>query len=158
MISKRDIHNAWQIDSLTTVSITAPNKRFVLWIIANDPNAFGSTFMIDAVTKGIHQPNSPDSNFSKALSIYISLQKLRYVKSVSYDYNKITWRGQLYRLYTHPARDIWAILVGLIAIGVCVLLWLQSNNQPKPTGKIQQPISDSLLHRQKIRKDSSKEK
>jgi hypothetical protein len=115
MISNKELKNAWKISTINKVALFEPDERFILWIVANDPRAFSLDFNMEMAEKGLVKPNTPDANAGKALGIFLKLVQRGFIKNVDHTKNKVTWRGQLHRFYTHPSINLF---IGILAIGV----------------------------------------
>jgi hypothetical protein len=153
-----ELSDPWKLSSIQKASLFEPNERRVLWLIANDPSAFGLTFNMELVKKGIVQPNTPNSNIAKGMAIYLNLVQKKYIVSINHDKNKVTWKGNFYRLYTHPSLLFWGTVIGLFAVIVTILLAAlpkmeQNTEYNKPV-----IVSDSLSFHKKTLKDSVRKK
>ena len=153
------------INATDQILMYEPTERGILWIIANNPTAFSPiTFMDVLKNKEILQPTTPNNsnkNLSKALPIYIKLHQRGFIKQRKDKPEvKVTWRGQFYRFYTHPALTFWGILitvligVATLIVSIVVLLHTETYTPPPETTKqLQQPVYDSVPYNQK--KDTS---
>ncbi len=144
------------LSSLDEVILNEPDQRFILSVILKDKTAFSALFIQQILNKQeLLQPhNAP--NLGKALMIYRNLVEKRMVYSTHPFENKISWKGKLYLIYTHPSLTFWGIILGIIItvwIGMCTnnVSKKESNQQSIP--KNIKSIYDSLLYHQK--KDTS---
>lgn len=116
----------FKISATDQILIHDPTERGILWIIANDPKAFGIETFIDLLkNKEILSPttsNNSKKNLTKALPIFIKLYQRGFIKYHNKKPEvKITWKGQFYRLYTHPALPFWGALISVL-IGITTLI------------------------------------
>lgn len=99
---------------LEQIIINEPTQRFILWIIANDREAFSIHFILELTKqKELLQPGKAP-NLVKALAIHQNLLKKKMINNGNPLKTKITWRGQFYRFFTHPAFPLIALLFGAL--------------------------------------------
>ena len=159
------IDNPFKVSTTDQILLYEPTERGILWIIANNKKAFG----IETINDLIKHPemltpnasNNSNKNLVKALPIYIKLHQRGFIKQCRNKPEiKITWTGQFYRFYTHPALTFWGVLISILIgistliVSIIVLLRTETHILPKGTTKqVQEPTHDSLPHHQK--KDTS---
>ena len=137
------------LTSLQRVIINEPNQRFILWVIARDSHAFAIHFYAELTKQPDLMIPGKVPNLAKALTIFQNLmtKKMVYIKLAE---TKITWRGQFYRFYTHPAFPLFAIIFS--AIVAFSVSGIKCKNEPKMVKTLSTPPTKS------INSDSSKMK
>ena len=120
MIVSKKVKAAHKITTFNRVLLTAPTERFILWALAKDSKLFNIDPLIKIGVKPDLMKAGADSNLSKALGIFQNLIDRGYINQ-NYDNSKITLKGQLYRLSTHPSLGLWTFIVALM-IGVITII------------------------------------
>jgi hypothetical protein len=156
-------------NALIKVAFSEPTDRYVLWILANNPYCYNAFFHSD-YTAWSKPPITPNNIYPlyKHMAVLKSLQDRQFIEHPNGDLfiYKITLKGQLFRLHTHPAFQPSAIIVGLIIAALAILPnpFNGKNNGKKPQEDTTQikasPPFDSALLKQpqnqsEIKKDSS---
>lgn len=147
------------MSSKDQLSLFPTSERTVLWIIAKNPDAFTISFFLEVGHQASLSGIMPESNLAKALAIGTSLQQRGFIK-IGVDRTTITFRGQMYRLVTHPSFVFWTFVATILAIGVSILIWRIPSTESTPKEQKGKPAAaDSLRDHQKgvnIPSDSAK--
>ena len=141
------------------LSLFLPSERSVLWIISSHPEAFTISFLLEVGNELARTEPKPDSNLTKAMAIASSLEQRKFIK-IGAERTVITFKGQLYRLFTHPGVSFWGIIIGAL-VGIAAIFYAgqpTKETHPTITNKKQPPIADSLLYHQKSKSNSSRKK
>ncbi len=120
---------AYSRSSIDKILIHEPTDRYILWIIANDKDAFTVGFMIELSKRPSLLVPGANPNIAKALDIVILLQERKMIK-VGME-AKVTWRGTWYRIATHPSRPILIGIITLLA-GLIYLIVPGANRSYRP--------------------------
>lgn len=126
--------------SFNKIILHEPTERNILEIISADKEVFNVKFLIDiGMDKELIKPN-PDSNLTKAMSIYTQLIDKGFIKRIDAFESRLTIRGRLHLIATHPNMNLWGIIIGgLIAI-VSIIISVIIAQQPTTMNKSQQSI------------------
>jgi hypothetical protein len=157
MLSKKDRKQVYRLSAKDQVSLFPPTERTILWIIAHNPETFTISFLLEVGNEVALSGAKPESNLAKAMAIAMSLQQRGMIKIETFE-TKITFKGQMYRLITHPSLIWWTLVAGILAICVAILLSLKPNTESKPEEKKSPPSTDSSLYHQVILKYPAKTK
>jgi hypothetical protein len=145
------IKTPYDISATNKILLYEPTERGILWIIENDPSAFVTTLILDVLKNpqllDSKVDNASTKNLAKALPIYMKLHQRGFIKQDGIKI-VITWKGKLFRLYTHPSISFWgalfAIIIGIITLIVSILVLLRTEThtrQQETTKQVQQPTS-----------------
>src|SRR5437773_10848947 len=91
----------FHLPTIQMILLYPPTPRHILWVIANDPSAFNFRYFGQFAAKNPKLAER-DSPLGKALDMLGSLKVQHFVKELPNGDWRITIKGQLYRLTTHP--------------------------------------------------------
>jgi len=110
------------------VAFSEPTDRLVLWFIANYPFAFNVFFTTDFFRWMAMDSSNIDSvnnhPITKHLKVVKSLEDRHLIKfgdkqRLTY---KVTFKGQLYRLYTNTTFQVIAIVLGVLLAAIAIII------------------------------------
>lgn len=120
------------LTSLQQIVLTDPSQRFILWIISSDPKAFSSYFFLEIMKRqDLLNPNG-SPNLAKALTIFDQLKQKGMIDVSDPLKTKISWKGQFYRIYTHPSQGFWIGIIGIF-FAIVGIITCNKNADKTPT-------------------------
>ena len=112
------------------IAVFTPSYRHMLYLIARDKRTLNGNHYIE-VLKLYGHDRVKHHNLGEVIRIFNELKTKGYIKPTKfYEGNKITLKGQLYRLYTNPSLPFWGIIIGAI---VALLIYILEQQSKSPT-------------------------